>query len=314
MKNSNFTQVVKIRPEKDFEIMVDQNGLLNYESKKWLYVLTRPLMWILTGWVVFKKRILGIKPKINTLWFDGLSIPCRQVKVGAGSWRALDLIYNFNFGVDGRLSDYWFRILNAQAVRNRLKLVKQKLTEVIEDLRTKKKKIRLLSIASGSAQAIIEVMEKFKDADVELQVNVIDLDPTAIDFSQQLAKRHGIKNGITFTCGNLYRYLEKLNENNNRPDIIEMVGFLDYRPNYKAGHLLGKIHKLLLPGGIFITANICPNAEKHFLTNVIDWPMIYRTPEELGNILLEAGFEDCRIICEPLKIFAVGVCKKLLDS
>jgi len=49
-----------------------------YEKRRWPYVLTMPISWILTLYVMIKKgicKMFGISsPKINTLWFDGLGL------------------------------------------------------------------------------------------------------------------------------------------------------------------------------------------------------------------------------------------------
>lgn len=296
----------------DVEVIIDQDETLGYERKRWLYLLGLPLMWILTIWVIFKKKVLHIKPKINTFWFDGLSLPCRQIKEGAGSWRALDIIYNFGFGkqggIRGKVSDYWIGMVNAQAVRNRLKLVKRKLAKAIKDVAQREDEIRLWSIASGSAQGVIEVIAELKD--INIKTTLLDLDQTAIEQSRKLAKKYGVEDKITFLVASTSR-LEKAT-NGFRPHIIEMVGFIDYRPHAQAVHLIRRIYEFLLPGGKFLTANIHPNLEQHFLKWVIDWPMIYRKTEELGSIITEGGFapENCQIVYEPLQVHGVAICSK----
>jgi hypothetical protein len=42
--------------------------------------------------------------------------------------------------------------------------------------------------------------------------------------------------------------------------------------------------------------------EQHFLKWVINWPMVYRTPQELSEVAEKAGFKSYRIIYEPLKV------------
>jgi ubiquinone/menaquinone biosynthesis C-methylase UbiE len=295
------------------EIVIDQDRSLGYERKRWVYLLSLPIMWILTIWVASKKKVLRIEPKINTFWVDGLSLPCREIKEGAGSWQALDIIYNFEFGqqngIRGKVSDYWIGMINAQAVRNRLRLVKRELTKVVRDIAQEERKIRLLSIASGSAQSIIEVIAEMRDTDIE--AILLDLDPLAIEYSRKLARNYGVADKITFVVGSTSN-LEGVTKGVH-PHIIEMVGFLDYRPYIKAVRLVERVYKLLLPGGKLLTANIHPNPEQYFLKWVINWPMIHRKPEELRRILAEGGFTpgNCQIIYEPHKVQCVAICQKV---
>jgi len=283
-----------------------------FEKKRLLSKIALPFMYLLTIWVAFKKKLLG-KLKINSFWFDGLSRDCRKIKEGAATWRALNIIYNFKSrqpsqtGIRCWLSKFWINIIvaNAKAVRNRGKLVEQVLTDIIEEIAQKEEEVRLLSIASGSAEYVLSIIKKLTVKGINIKATLLDLDPTAIKFSRNLAKEYGIKKRITYW--NLSTtFLEKLVT--ERFHIIEMIGFLDYRPYIKAIRLIKRIKKLLVPGGKFITGNTCPNAEQFFLQWVIDWDMIYRTPEQLKTLLQKGGF-DSKIICEPQKIQSIAICK-----
>ena len=64
-------------------VMIDNDPLIGYEKNSWVDILRLPLIWILAFWVALKKKILGQGIKINTLWFDGLSPTCREMKENA---------------------------------------------------------------------------------------------------------------------------------------------------------------------------------------------------------------------------------------
>ena len=89
-----------------------------------------------------------------------------------------------------------------------------------------------------------------------------------------------------------------------------MLGLLDYLPQKKAIKLSQKIRESLGSKGIFLTCNIRRNLERHFLRWVIDWPMIYRSPVEMAEVVAEAGFIDYRLIYEPLRIHGLVVASK----
>ena len=153
-------------------VMIDNDPLIEYEKNSWVDILRLPLIWMLALWVALKKIILGPELKINTFWFDGLSPVCREMKENAMHWRALDIAYNYKFGAKNdfatKITDFWLKINNAKAVRNRLKLIKKKLREAINNIIPKEPEIRLLSIACGSAQGVIEIMSEFKEKILEL--------------------------------------------------------------------------------------------------------------------------------------------------
>jgi hypothetical protein len=309
-------QSVSAKKRTKLRVIVDNDPSLNYEIKRWPHNLAFPLIWILTFWVIMKKTFFffgKIKPNINTLWVDGLSQECRQIKEGSGSWRALDIAYNYQFGKSGfrkKLTDFWLKMLNGQAVRNRLKLVERELEKAIKIIaKNKKREVRLLSIASGSAQAVIDVMSKLRE-ELDIRAVLIDMDSTAIDYSRKLAKEKGLEEKITFIKGSAVN-LDKIT-NGFRPDIVEMIGFLDYRPHKKAISLIKRIYDFLPSGGKLLTSNICPNQEQFFLKWLFDWNMIYRHPKQLEEVIFQAGFspEDCLFECEPLKIYTLAICQK----
>jgi len=313
---------VQEKLEKNFTVTVDQDSSLGYETKRWLYWLSLPLMWVLTIWVMIKKTIWGVVDRelgINTFLFDKLSVPCRGIKEGAKSWRALDIIYNYKPGVEsgirGRVSDFWIKIINAQAVRNRLRLVKRELAEAVREIAKTESEVRIFSIASGSAQAVFETMMEVMEEGIKVKAFLLDLDQTAIYYSRAMAKDYGLEEQIGFIRSGTGKLEEIARE--FRPHIIEMVGFLDYRPEEKATTLIKRIYQILPIGGKFLTANMSPNSEQYFMKWVINWTMIYRWPRALARILVNGGFneklgggERIRIIYEPLRLHMVAVCSK----
>ena len=292
-------------------VIVDNDPNLGYEKTNWWYFLMIPFILLLAFYVALKKKILGPKLKINTFWFDGVSKKCREIKENAAQWRALDIIYNYQWGNENLFTDFWLDIRNAQAVRNRSKLIKYLLLKNIEEISKKNNEIKLISLASGSAQGVIETVKRVKEKGILVKAILIDLDPTAIEHSKKLVENLEIKNQFTF----INKTASIINEIGRefKPHLIEMVGFLEYRPFDKAVKLINSIYQILESEGIFLVSQIAPNFESFFLKTVINWPMIYRKPHELIKIISLAGFplENCSFYWEPLKIHFIIEGKKI---
>jgi hypothetical protein len=295
---------------------IDNDPLIGYEKNSWVDTLKLPLIFGLAFWVALKKKIFGPNLKINTFWFDGASPTCKKVKENATTWRALDIIYNYSPGKDksfsGRITDFWNNLKNIKAVRNRLRLIKKQLRENIKKFinNDQEKEIRLVSIASGSAQGVIEVMKEFKQKGIFIKAIFLDKDPTAIEYSKNLARKAGVFDRITFVNKSTTD-LESV-VSGFRPHIIEVTGLLEYRPNEKALNLLKRIQNFLTSGGVLLTSNIAPNPERYFSYWVGNWPLIYRTERELSELVVKAGFntKNCQIIKEPLKFHNIVICVK----
>lgn len=300
--------------DNEIAITNENDASIGYEKGDWLDIMRFPIMLVLAFWVALKKNFFGPKLEINTFWFDGSSAICKAVKENATNWKALDIIYNYQPGKDKslevRVTDFWNGLKNIKAVRNRLRLVKRLLRKNIEELHKNGHEVRLLSIASGAAQGIIEIMKEFQHGDVIIKAIFLDRDPIAISHAKDLAKQAGVISQITFANTSTRELKNIVGE--FKPHIVEVIGLLEYRPTEKAISLLKRIYDLLAPGGVVITSNIIPNLENFFSYWVVNWPMIYRTSDQLSEIIIKAGFnaKNCKIIMEPLRIHNVAICKK----
>lgn len=285
---------------------------ITFEVRRKPYISALPLMWLLLLWVRIKKMLLGRKPTTNTFWFDGLSSTCRGIKEGAASWRALNLIYNHPFGVHGIVTDFWLGMRNAQAVRNRKKLVTSLLVHHLSSL-VEEGKVRILSLASGSAQSIVEALAILKKQGIMAEAVLVDIDPNALNHSRELAEKYGVQEQVTLVkldIRDLLR-LERSLSSYGKFHVVEVVGWLEYDKDKRIRSLLHSVRSLLVQDGILVTSTINDNPERWFLHWVIDWEMIYRSKEVLAELLLSAEFpgERYEIVTEPQGIFHVAVCR-----
>ncbi|MDI6717495.1 MAG: class I SAM-dependent methyltransferase family protein [Patescibacteria group bacterium] len=305
---------------KDFDVKEDlrvvmDNDNLGYEIRKWFYYLTLPVMWVLTLWVMAKKKCFNSNPKTNTFWFDGLSYPCRRIKENSGKWKSLDIIYHFKFGrergISGCVSDYWIEMMNAQAVRNRLKLVTRELLQVIKNFNYRGvKTVKILSVASGSAESVLQAMSRTRH--IRSTALLADFDQSALANSKAIAEREHLSERCQTLLDNvllLGRTSRRMTKT-NFPHIVEMVGLLDYFDDVTIISLLKKIYNILPEGGVLVTGHIRKNPEQYFLKWVINWDMNYRTITDLDKLICEGGFRNRKIILEPHGIHMVAVCRK----
>lgn len=278
------------------------------------------ICYVIAYWVLIKK-IFVRKPKFNSMFFDGFSPICNEIKKNAYSWEALEVIYNLpRYGkgekIEDRLANYWNGLANAKAVRNRFRITKKLLNEeILYQLKTKNK-VKILSIASGSARAVAEtIFELVSSGEIKkesISCTLLDLDPTAINYAEKLweeMKLSEIMNSVNDSTTNLETHFK-----NETFDIVEMVGFLEYRPHNKAISLLKKLLNLLTKDGAIVVSQIAPNPEKMFMKYVMNWPMVYRTKKSFLKVLKLSGIkiegDDTRLIYEPQRIHGIALGRK----
>lgn len=239
-----------------------------------------------------------------------------EVTRHATTHRALEIIYGFNYKLDSQtaITDGIFTYLwnlkhNAKALRNRLRLVKKRLVTSIEEI--DKEEIVIASLACGSTRTVIETVAELR-ANRNFRVYAVDKNASAIEFSKSLAKSLQIDELFEWHQSSVNSFLNTANQ--IEFDIIEMVGFLDYRTDREAVRLFDKIYDRLNLGGFFITGNIKPNPEMKFLIDVVQWPhLIFRNEEEFAELLNRSKFANSRIeiAAEPQRIHFVSTIKKL---
>jgi len=306
-----------------------------YKKNSFLYLL---VLWLVSIWAMITNSFqillakvfsakkstfreimwkIGRDPNHTSSFFvDRFSRFNHQSKFGAAGWLSLDIFYNYwgkvkpqlgkNF--EGFITRFWIeKMANRQAVTNRFKVATNLLAEAFEGL-SKEPEIRLVSIASGSAQAVIAAMSKCRH--LNIKAILVDPDRDALAQAEKDAQKAGFSGQFTFIRGTHKRLASVCSEFS--PHIIEMVGFLDYLNEEKAVELIGQIKDCLPKGGIFITCNIRNNPEKIFLHWVLLWSMIYRNEREFTSLFLKAGFssDQIGIFYEPFRIHGIGVCKK----
>lgn len=293
-------------------ISIHNDPSLGYEKRGRIYFLFFPVMMFTAFWVAIKKFILGPKLETNAFWFDGLSPTCRKIKENATTWKALDTIYNYspskNPNLVDRVTDFWNNLLSVRATRNRLRLVKYCLRKEIQKILNNSSEVRIISVASGSAQGVIEVMQEFKEKQVKALF--LDLDKSALEHSKKLAENAGIRDKITFVNKSAKDLGEIAKE--FHPQIIEVVGFLMYRPEEKAIKLIERIYNALPLSGVLLISQDNHIIEKFFLYYAANWFIIFRSPEKFAELLIKGGFnpKNCEIIYEPFKMHGIAICRK----
>lgn len=277
--------------------------------------------WALIKYIVlhflFKLDMEEIREKFyGSLWVDRFSSFNRGIRLNAMNWKALDFLYNYRERTKGHgpverfFDGLWTNMENFHAINDRAEKVEMIIKKELQEIFSRQElgKVDIFSIASGSAQPLLEAIRSFSSGQQQrINLTLLDLDNSALDNSKALFAEFKIKSNLK-TIKDSAHNLEKL-FNEKSFDIIEMVGFLDYRPKLRAICLIKKIKKLMKERGIFLTCNVYPNKEKFFLDWVLLWPMIYRK-KEFKEILLKSGFKDrnIKIMFTQFKVHQLATC------
>ncbi|MBI5412809.1 class I SAM-dependent methyltransferase [Candidatus Peregrinibacteria bacterium] len=332
-------------------LLLNSTTLGNQEDSKWFYVLAWPLMMLYACWAALKvwpyrlwrwamcrpsdgadeeewkeyQKRWWLGPR-NALWLFDSHWLGEMVRNGVTTSEALDGINAVPvLSRKGELNTwggwwvrFWLNQPDGQAVRNRLRIT---FREILNELcrlwesRQAGQKIHVLSLASGSAQATIEAMAVFlaaySDARGNIELHLVDRSGSSLLRATHLAKVRGVDSHVFIHTQDVKSFLAA--QPDGSWDMVEMVGFLDYRKWKSAVEICGAIRRVLKAGGMFISAHIGPSIWSFVVRWVINWPLLLRRPiSAYRRILLWAGFaeSEVKILDEPHKIHPVGVCRK----
>lgn len=286
-----------------------------------LYPLVLLAAWLAAAASCVKKtlyRLVGVRPRFNSPFFDGSGGPqCRAAKEGAMGWRAMRAVYNGPFVHPA--DRFWLLgMRNPMGTRNRLRTVSRLLSAEIDRVLAEKGSVTIVSLACGSAEAVVRATAALGEKKSLVKLVVLDVADDALEYVRGECARAGVE--VTTVKANILRLAAAV-KSGRRPaglapitdllgqvDIVEMVGLLDYLKDEQALPVFAAVRELLVPGGLFVTANAMPNPEIPFLHWCSDWDMVYRRWDQLEALCAKVFVaEACP---EPARAQVVAVCRK----
>ncbi|RME18226.1 MAG: class I SAM-dependent methyltransferase, partial [Bdellovibrio sp.] len=205
----------------------------------------------------------------------------------AGDYEMMNLIYK-NEAVGESLFQkclhkYYVEEPAAQAVRNRVKYFGRQIKERF-DLNPGKT-LSFLSVACGPAMEWQEFIKNTPDLEkYTADVYLLDQDKEALLNAQKQLKHLSAKykNNIKFHFVNkaIKNLIVEGIRENVKFDLIYSSGLFDYLTTPVAQMTAQKLHEELKPGGELIIGNFnTTNPDTSLMTLILDWHLIYRTPE-----------------------------------
>lgn len=199
---------------------------------------------------------------------------------------------------------------NGTGVRNRGRIVQKVFADTLRRFPSNGGKFNVLGVAAGSGEQILQAIVASNRAQ-EIKYLMVDRSTRARLDGRELAKKLGIEGSADFLQ----------TEDASNPDsylpgkepfhLAEGVGIFDYWKHEVCVKVLKALEANLVKGGTVLFANIAPNQEIEFLERVVGWKqMKYREGEELWEMAKEAGFEDIKVIEEPVKMYNIITARK----
>jgi Putative methyltransferase len=273
---------------------------------KW-YVLLRPLFYCLGRYAAMQDSPKN-KRFVSRLFNKG-SRAIATIQRNVGNASALHLMYQLRKKpAHGALERFWTTIPIIKAVQNRAVMVRGVVRDVIRHHNKQDGAVRILELAAGLSEPLLWALHDLKGDMSAPSVVLTDLSRGSLDDANAIASQLDIP--LTTERLNLLKHTkvqEKIKDLN--PNILEMIGFIDYLDDENVSGLLGVIQEALPDGATFIVGNVIPTWEQSFIESAYHWPkMYYRSSDHLRRLVEHAKFQNIRVHVEPAGCFAVIVC------
>ena len=210
----------------------------------------------------------------------------------AGDYMLMELIYRQRDAVDSLYSKIvnrlCCRLTAAKAVVARVDL----LTSILEEevARKKEGKVRIGSMACGPAEEIQRLFQRGNVSNSEVDVALIDQDREALSYcSRRMLKvEDSVKQNISSSIGYFHTSVKTMVSNPKEVDsllgkfdVLYTVGLFDYLAAPAARAMIKSLSRFLSDKGVLIVGNFAPHDGQAFMEHILDWRLLYRTPEQL---------------------------------
>ena len=202
-----------------------------------------------------------------------------------------------------------------QAVRTRKQLIKDMLRDLFASKIAASKlwgadagsadkviPVRILSVASGPAEATYELLDEATELPPAVEIILFDQDPGALAFAhgrltQLVDRKWPGRVRIIFLHDTIRRLAqqETVLADLGPMDAVFSTGLFDYLDDRFAAKLTGRLYQLVRPGGWVAIGNMdYANPNRWVMEHLLDWWLIFRSQDEM-RAFAQAGAPNAEI-------------------
>jgi extracellular factor (EF) 3-hydroxypalmitic acid methyl ester biosynthesis protein len=197
----------------------------------------------------------------------------------------------------------------AEAHRNRVKYLTARLYE--ESLRSSRLpggKMRAYNVGAGPAREVQDFMAEHGISDTS-DFTLVDFNEETLAYGKKVLQESRQRNGrrthmrfIKKSVGQLLKTEGKITRRtfDQQYEFVYCAGLFDYLTDSVCKEFMAVLYDMVAPGGLLVATNVdsC-NPIKHWLSYILEWPLIYRNSAEMLALRPEkASPEDTRVVSD----------------
>jgi extracellular factor (EF) 3-hydroxypalmitic acid methyl ester biosynthesis protein len=206
----------------------------------------------------------------------------------------------------GKVLNRWFiKQPPAEAHRNRIKYLTQRLVEETARVSAQNRIARVFNLGCGPSGEIQDFLEHHGVCD-RTDFTLLDFNDETLSYARTVLEgakaRHHRITPLRFVKKSVFQILKGKGKTvegalETKYDLIYCAGLFDYLNDQVCQQLTGLLYDLLAPRGLLITTNVdVSNPIQHWLGHILDWHLIYRNSRQMETLAAPlAGQPEVRI-------------------
>jgi extracellular factor (EF) 3-hydroxypalmitic acid methyl ester biosynthesis protein len=201
----------------------------------------------------------------------------------------------------GKVLNRWFiKQPPAEAHRNRIKYLTQKLYEETARMAAQGKAARIFNLGCGPSQEIQDFLIRHEVSN-HARFTLLDFNEETMRFAiailGELKQRHSRSTVLEFVKKSVGQVLKgrakKIEEPTAKYDFVYCAGLFDYLSDAICKQLMNVFYDMLAPGGLLVATNVdVYNPIRHWLGDILEWHLVYRNGEQFRRLQPEAASPD----------------------
>lgn len=181
----------------------------------------------------------------------------------------------------------------AQAHRNRVRWLGDRIAEVTARAIHSGKVARILSVGCGPAVEVQTFMRENEFAN-HARFTLIDFNQETIEYARTalevLGRQHQRQTQVQVIKKSVHQIMKEAGRSaqsaaEHRHDLVYCAGLFDYLSDQSCRMLSNILYEWVAPGGLFITTNVdACNPRRLTMDYIMDWHLIYRRGDELAQL------------------------------
>lgn len=178
----------------------------------------------------------------------------------------------------------------AEAHRNRIIQLLEKLREEIESIGRKGRKVKIFNMGCGPAQEIQSLLTQ-DDLCEKAELTLLDFNDETLAYTAQLLenlrRQYGRRTVIKTIKKSVNQILKESLKGveGEKYDMVYCAGLFDYLSDRICKRMVSIFYEMLVPGGVLMVTNVdVSNPSRQHMEYFMEWHLVYRNSEQMKEL------------------------------